>query len=172
MSNQFNPEPKSTCNICLDVAEPISSLIIIERGVFAPPDPSNTGMCVNMSRDSMSLAYIASTSSDAMSKATECISRQILLSSDNSLLFLSQLSHVWSSVPNTSILQWLPCHFCAWHLNPMTVSVRCLLWACFHTGCQPCFHLLPHPPTHLSQKGCHYHWLWIWCVLDLVLGGK
>ena len=49
----------------------------------------------------MLFAYIASTSSDALSKATEFISRQISSSLDNSLLVLLQLSHVQSSDPNT-----------------------------------------------------------------------
>ena len=49
----------------------------------------------------MLFAYIAPISSDALIKVTECISRQILLSSDNPYLILSQLSHVQSSDPIT-----------------------------------------------------------------------
>ena len=70
MSDRFDPESKSTHNIRLDVAEPISSLIIIEQDVFAPLEHFGTGMCVSMSWDSMSLVYIASMSSDSLSKDT------------------------------------------------------------------------------------------------------
>ena len=34
MTDQFDPESKSTPNIRLDVAEPMSLLIIIKQGVF------------------------------------------------------------------------------------------------------------------------------------------
>ena len=93
MSDWFDPESKSTLNIRLDVAEPIDSLILIEQGVFAPPEHFGTGILI-MSWGLMSLAYIPSTSSDTLSKATECIFREISSSSDNSLLFLSQLLYV------------------------------------------------------------------------------
>ena len=76
MSGLFDFESKSTLNIRLDVAEPIDSLIMIEQGVFAPPEPFGTGILI-MSWGLMLLAYIASMSSDALSKATEYISRQI-----------------------------------------------------------------------------------------------
>ena len=49
MSDRFDPKSKITHNIRLDVAEPISSLIIIEQGVFAPPEHFGIGMCVSMS---------------------------------------------------------------------------------------------------------------------------
>ena len=93
MRDWFDPYSESTLNICLDVAEPIDSLIIIEQGVFAPPEHFGNGILI-MSWGLMSLAYIASMSSDVLSKATEYISRQISSSPDNYLLFLSQLLHV------------------------------------------------------------------------------
>ena len=101
MSDQLDPELKSTRNIRLDVAESMNSLIIMEQGVFVPSAHFGTGILINMSWGLMLFIYIASISSDALSKATECISRQISLSSDNSFLVLSQLSHLRSSDPNT-----------------------------------------------------------------------
>ena len=124
MSDWFNPESKSTCNIRLDVAEPINSLIILEQGVFVPPEHFSTGMCISMSWDLMLLAFIASTSSDLLSNATECISWQILSSSYNSLLFLSQLLHVWLSDPNTSIFAM------------MTSSLLCATSSSHDSACQ------------------------------------
>ena len=94
MSDRFDPESKSTLNIRLHIAEPINSLINMEQGVFVPPEHFGIGIFMTMSWDLMLFTYIASTSSDALSKATEYISRQISLSSDNSLSILSQLSHV------------------------------------------------------------------------------
>ena len=61
MSDWFDPELKSTLNIRLDVAEPISSLIIMEQGVFVPSAHFGTGIFMTMSWDLMSFAYIAST---------------------------------------------------------------------------------------------------------------
>ena len=94
MSDRFDPESKSTLNIRLDVAEPISSLVIMEQGVFDPSAHFGTGILINMSWGLMSFTNIASTSSDVLSEDTEYISRQISSSSDNSSLTLSQLLHV------------------------------------------------------------------------------
>ena len=49
MSDQFDPESKNTLNVLLDVSEPISSLIIMEQGVFVPPEHFGTGIFITMS---------------------------------------------------------------------------------------------------------------------------
>ena len=94
MSDGFDPESKSTHNIRLDVAEPISLLIIIKQGVFISLAHFGTGILINVSWGLMLFACIALMSSDTLSKATECISRQISSYPDNSLLDLFYLSHV------------------------------------------------------------------------------
>ena len=102
MSDQFDPELKSTCNIHLYFAKPISLLIIMEQGVFISSAHFGTGILI-ISWGLMLFAYIASTSSEALSETTECISRQISSSSDSSFFVSSQLSHVQSFNPNTSM---------------------------------------------------------------------
>ena len=79
----------------------MSSIIIMEQDVFVPSAHFGTGIFINMSWGLMLFAYTTSMSSNALSEATECISRQISSSSEISLLVLSQLSHVQSSDPNT-----------------------------------------------------------------------
>ena len=112
MSDQFDPDSKSTRNIRLDVTEPISSLIIIKQGVFISSAHFGTGILI-MSWGSMSFAYFTSTSFDALSETTEFISRQISSSSDNSLLCLSHLLHVQLSDPNTSMFAMMASsHLC------------------------------------------------------------
>ena len=69
MSDRFDPESKSTCNIRLDVAEPISLLIIIKQVIFISSAHFGTGIFMNMPWDLMLFTYIASTSSDALSKS-------------------------------------------------------------------------------------------------------